>query len=108
MIRDKRELSTISSKAFTIIVSRFNKEINKYISSTLPEYCAFYIAKGYEMDAIWSERLDLIVYEAMEMLSQTDRSMCNIEDVKRILCSKYGLNVVNDEALKIEKIKHVD
>ena len=76
----------------------FDSTINKYIKDNLlDDFIAFYIAKGYQMDALFKGSLD---------------SLCNIkfgsaEDISRIktiLRDKYNLLLTSDTELEIEEI----
>ena len=84
----------------------FDSTINKYIKDNLlDDFIAFYIAKGYQMDALFKGSLEGVFIGAVD-------SLCNIkfgsaEDISRIktiLRDKYNLLLTSDTELEIEEI----
>ena len=76
----------------------------------LPNMCAFYIASGYRLNAIWETNFNSLIGTVMDMLTDSFTINNNLKsNIKKILKIKYNLKVINetplilDEALKIKE-----
>ena len=102
MLRQYEELNIISDYDFNKIVVPFNNEITNYLNNRINDYVAYYIATGFNMNALWDSKLYLICNNAIETLSQINNNSYDINKVKMILDKKYGLKVIQDEPTVID------
>ena len=105
MLRKSEELNRINDYDFNRIVESFDNEITNYLNNRINDYVAYYIATGFNMDALWDSNFNLICNDAIETLSQIDSNSYDIDKVKMIIEDKYNLKVMQDKPIVIEEIK---
>lgn len=105
MLRKSEELNRINDYDFNRIVGPFNTEITNYLTNRINDYVAYYIATGFNMDALWDSKFNLICNDAIETLSQIDSNSYDIDKVKMILENKYNLKLIQDKPTIIKKLK---
>lgn len=105
MLRKCEELNIISDYDFNKIVVPFNNEITNYLNNRINDYVAYYIATGFNMDALWDSKFNLICNDAIETLSQIDSNSYDIDKVKMIIEDKYNLKVMQDKPIAIKQLR---
>ena len=100
----------VSDDEFHAIVEPFDKEIKKYIKENiLYDYLAFYLATGYNLDALWEGILVAHLNSAIDDLCAIHfRNDFDYSLVNKILKEKYNLEIINDTPLEIQSIKKQD
>lgn len=100
----------ISDEEFDKVSKPFVDEIKKYIrDNIIYEYMAFYIATGYNKDALFKGTLSGVFNAALDDLCELDfGSSADIKKLKSILQEKYDLLLTSDTNLEIEKIQKQD
>lgn len=100
----------ISDDDYAKVSEPFVNSINKYLKDTfIDDYIAFYIASGYNMDALFKGSLSGVFNAAVDSLC--DIQFGSDEDIKRlkaILKDKYNLLLTSDTELEIEEIQKED
>ena len=101
----RNDFGKLSDDKFLEVVEPHNKAISEYIKNNiLYDFVAFYIAKGYELNALWEENLTVHVNSAIEHLSAVEfKNQFDYAIFKFILEKKYSLVVTNEKPLKVEK-----
>lgn len=101
----RKDFETIPDDEFLELVEPHNVAISEYINKNiLYEFVAFYIAKGYELNALWEENLTSHVNSAIEHLSAVEfKNSYDYDKLKKVLEEQYSLIVVNDSPLQVEK-----
>lgn len=94
----------ITDEEFNKIVKPFDDLIDEYIyGNFLYDFVAFYIAKGYQLNAMWESSLSAHVNSAIETLSCIDvDKKFDYKKLKKILEKEYSLIITNDTPLTIE------
>lgn len=79
--------------------------IENYI---VPEVVAFYLATGYYNSCVYEESLLTHINTVIAGFFNHDITNINkvMDDVKRLLLVKYGLKVITNDPLKLEKIRY--
>lgn len=100
----------VSDEDHSKVVKAHDKVLHKFVvDKFLHEFCAFYLATGYRMDAIWSGDLDSLLYGASDGLVISDLiSELNHDKLKEILKKEYGFIITNETPLEIQDIKKQD
>ena len=104
----RKRLIEISDEAFLKITEPHNNAIDDYIETILYDYAAYYIAKGYELSALWESSLKSHVhsaintFEGIKFIKDYD-----YEKLKLILLEKYSLIITDDNTLNIKKVTRV-
>lgn len=95
----------ISSQEFELYVLPQIAKVNAYIRDViLPDICAFYIATGYQNDAILEQTYTMHIKTVLDMFSNKFQITKKLkEDVSRILNEKYGFLVIQEEPLQLQK-----
>lgn len=98
----QEEFDTIVNPFFDICREHLEKEV-------VPEYISYFIATGYQMNAIWEDSFDIHVGSALDMFNFD----CNDYDgvkakAAEILCTKYKLKVVCEDPLKFKETQKQD
>lgn len=107
MIRDEKELRTITDDEFNDIIRPFDKKVDEHITNNvINQFVAYYIATGYNCDAIYNGKFIHTVEQATNELAQYTSDNCDIEKIKDILINQYGLKVVNDNPIEIIEINN--
>ena len=104
MIVPREVASKLTDEEYEEMTEEFNNELDKYIKSMTEEYVAYYLYLGYKLSAISENKLNTIAYSAADSLSGTVNRIYDINEIKKILESKYKLRVVDDEKTTIEEI----
>lgn len=102
----RTDFNEISDDDFVKVVRPHDKEIDKYIrDNILYEFIAFYLARGYELNALWQGSLEAHANSAIESMSGIQfRSNYDYKRLKKVLKDKYGYLIVNDNPLDLKKI----
>lgn len=101
----RKDFEIIPDDEFVKLVEPHNIALAEYIKENiLYDFVAFYIAKGYELDALWEGNLTAHVNSAIEHLSAIEfKNLYDYNLLKKVLEEKYNLIVVNDKPLQVEK-----
>jgi hypothetical protein len=98
-------MNDISDDEYENVVNPCHQIIINYIKTTfLNDFIAYNLATCYSMDAMWSENFDLLIYSALEELTQLNLKDCNKYKIKKILEEKYKLKVINESPIDIKEI----
>lgn len=97
----------ISDKKFDKIVRPHDQLVKEHLyNNVLFDFIAFYIAKGYELDALWEGNLIGHVNAAIESLSCVIfKEDFDSTKLKKIFKKKYGLTIINENPLMFEENK---
>lgn len=97
----------ISDEDFEKVNQPFAGAIDNYIKETfLDEYIAFYIATGYNMDALFVGKLSGTLNAAVDSLCDIKYGTKeDLDRLKNILKDKYHLLLKDDVELDIEEMK---
>lgn len=97
----------ISDEEFVKVVEPHNKAIDEYLrDKVVYEFVAFYLATGYELNALWESSLLAHYNGALESLCGVSfKNLNEFDKVKSILKNKYNLIVVNEEPLQFAQKK---
>lgn len=104
----RKRLIEISDEEFLKITEPHNNAIDDYIETILYDYVAYYIAKGYELSALWESSLKSHVhsaintFEGIKFIKDYD-----YEKLKIILLEKYSLIITDDNTMNIKKVTRV-
>jgi hypothetical protein len=100
----------ISDEEFDKVSKPFVDEIKKYIrDNIIYGYMAFYIATGYNKDALFKGTLSGVFNAALDDMCELDfGSSADIAILKSILQEKYNLLLTSDTNLEIEEIQKQD
>lgn len=100
----------ISDEDFNKVCQPFMDEIKRYVKDNIIyEYMAFYIAVGYQKDALFKGTLSGVFNAALDDLCEIDfGSSADIKKLKSILQDKYNLLLTSDTNLEIEEIQKQD
>lgn len=104
MIR-KNNLEDVTDEEFENIIIPFENEIDKYINSIIYDYAAYYLAKGYELSALWE----------CPLKNQINSALCRFNDIPiqdgfnykklyKILEKKYFLKIIDDKTSQMIEI----
>ena len=104
MIVPKEIASKLTDEEYEEMTEEFNIELDKYIKHMTEEYVAYYLNLGYKLSAISENKLNTIAYSAVDSLSGAMNKLYDINEIKKILETKYKLRVVDDEKTTIEEI----
>lgn len=92
------------------IIKAHDEVLNNYVRDNfLHEFCAFYLASGYRMDAIWEGDLEAILHGATDglVLSMLIDELDH-DKLKQILKDEYGIIITNETPLEIADTKKED
>lgn len=105
MIRKNKDLDKLSDDEFFEIVEPLDKTMDDYMSKFLNNYIAYYISKGYELNALWDNKLDVLINTVIsENLSKYNIDYCDIDEIKNILEKEYKLKLISDNPIDIEEL----
>ncbi len=104
LIVPREVASKLTDEEYEEMTEDFNNELDKYIKSMTEEYVAYYLYLGYKLSAIAENKLNTIAYSAADSLSGTVNRLYDLNEIKKILETKYKLRVVDDETTTIEEI----
>lgn len=95
--------SDISDDEYEKYFRPFIDKVDKYIQEDIaPLVCAYTIATGYRLNALWEANLKSYINDAIENLTAINfKNNIDNEKIKRLLKEKYSLLVVNDKNLEI-------
>ena len=105
MIR-KRNGKDITDEEFLNIILPFENVLEEYfIKNIVYEFIAFYLAKGYEMSALWECPLQHQINSAIETLASI-RIKDKFENNKlhKILKDKYSIKIIDTNTSQMIKI----
>lgn len=96
----------ISDEEFDKVSKPFSDALDEYLRDYfIDDYMAFYIAKGYQMDALFDGTLSGVFNAAIDSVCNINfGSTEDIERLKAILKDKYNLLLTSDTHLEIEEI----
>lgn len=101
MIRKRNDI--VSDEEFLKIIEQHGKEIDNYLENIIYNFVAFYLAKGYELSALWETGLINHVNSAIESFSAIQfKKNFNYNKLKAILKNKYNLIITNEFMLDME------
>lgn len=97
--------NSISDKDFLELIEPFNIALSEYVKKNiLYEFVAFYIAKGFELNALYEDDLTSHVNSAIDHLSSIEfKNSFNYDALKKLLNEKYSLIITNELPLKIKE-----
>lgn len=100
----------ISDEDFERVNEPFIEDIHKYVRDNfIFEYLAYYIATGFQKDALWAGKLSGLFNGAIdELCGFKFGTNEDIESLRTILKDKYNLLLTSDEDLEIEEIQKQD
>ena len=105
MIR-KRNGKDITDEEFLNIIVPFENVLEEYfINNIIYEFVAFYLAKGYEMSALWECPLQHQINSAIETLAGI-RIKNNFDNNKlnKIFKDKYSIKIIDTNTSQMIKI----
>lgn len=103
MIRKRSD--SISEEEFSKIIKPHNKLLDNYLENKMYDYVAFYLAKGYELSALWENKLTNHINSAIDTFSAIQfKNKFDYDRLKQILKEKYSLVIVNNETTTIKNI----
>lgn len=99
------DMKKISDKDFKKIVTPHVELFDSYMQEfVVPEVCAFYIATGYRLNAIWENNFDTLISTVLSMLTDQDFDMEVIKNnIKKIFIIKYNLKIIEENPLIFEE-----
>lgn len=101
----RKRLTEVSEEEFLKIVEPHNRVIDNYIENTVYDFVAFYLAKGYELSALWESSLKSHVHSAINTLEGIKFIKdYDYEKLKLLLLEKYSLLITDDETTNMQKI----
>ena len=104
MFRNSMNDEDITDDEFDKIVAPFDKLMTEYIDkNVVPEFVAYYLAKGYNLNALWKNSLKVHCNSSVECLA--DIRHFDYNKIIEILETKYNLKVINTAPLEFEVIK---
>ena len=105
MIR-KRNGKDITDEEFLNIIVPFENVLEEYfIDNIVYEFVAFYLAKGYEMSALWECPLQHQINSAIETLAGIRiKDKFDINKLNKILKDKYSIKIIDTNTSQMIKI----
>ena len=105
MIR-KRNGKDITDEEFLNIILPFENVLEKYfINNIVYEFVAFYLAKGYEMSALWECLLQHQINSAIETLAGIRiKDKFDNNKLYKILKNKYYIKIIDTNTSQMIKI----
>jgi len=105
MIR-KRNGKDITDEEFLNIILPFENVLEEYfINNIIYEFVAFYLAKGYEMSALWECPLQHQINSAIETLSGIRiKDKFDNNKLYKILKNKYSIKIIDTNTSQMLKI----
>lgn len=105
MIR-KRNGKDITDKEFLNIIIPFENVLEEYfINNIVYEFVAFYLAKGYEMSALWECPLQHHINSAIETLAGIRiKGKFDYNKLNKILKDKYSIKIIDANSSQMIKI----
>ena len=105
MIR-KRNGKDITDEEFMNIILPFENVLEDYfIKNIVYEFVAFYLAKGYEMSALWECPLQHQINSAIETLSGIRiKDKFDNNKLDKILKDKYSIKIIDTNTSQMIKI----
>ena len=99
------EEADATSKEYSDITDPFRKVFDScMLEYYVPEVCAYYIALGYKMDALWEYSFDIHIGTVLDDINRDYQVTQKLKlDVKRILELKYGLHTICEEPLQFQE-----
>lgn len=83
----------------------FDKEVNEYISKNIiNQFVAYYIATGYNFNALWNSDFKLTVDQSTNEFMQFIDDGYDLNKIRLLLEKEYGLRVISDKPFSIEEI----
>ena len=105
MIR-KRNGKDITDEEFLNIILPFENVLEEYfINNIIYEFVAFYLAKGYEMSALWECRLQHQINSAIETLAGIRiKGNFDYNKLNKILKDNYSIKIIDTNSSQMIKI----
>ena len=84
------------------------KRMNKFLSNIIiPEIVAYHIAIGYFKSCIFESSFDIMISNATYMFCDRVKASKQLKyKIKKILTSKYNLQVINEIPLQVKNINY--
>ena len=100
----------VSDEEHSKVILAHDKVLHKFVKDNfLHEFCAFYLATGYRMDAIWEGDLDALLYGATDgLIMSWFIKELDHNKLKSILKNEYGIIITNETPLEIVDTKKED
>lgn len=105
MIR-KRNGKDITDEEFLNIILPFENVLEEYfIDNIIYEFVAFYLAKGYEMSALWECPIQHQINSAIETLAGIRiKEKFDNNKLHKILKDKYSIKIIDTNTSQMIKI----
>lgn len=105
MIR-KRNGKDITDEEFLNIILPFENVLEEYfINNIVYEFVAFYLAKGYEMSALWECPMQHQISSAIETLAGIRiKDKFDINRLNKILKEKYSIKIIDSNTSQMINI----
>lgn len=105
MIR-KRNGKDITDEEFLNIILPFENVLEEYfINNIVYEFVAFYLAKGYEMSALWECPMQHQINSAIETLAGIRiKDKFDINRLNKILKEKYSIKIIDSNTSQMINI----
>lgn len=105
MIR-KRNGKDITDEEFLNIILPFENVLEEYfINNIVYEFVAFYLAKGYEMSALWECPMQHQINSAIETLAGIRiKDKFDINRLNKILKEKYSIKIIDSNTSQMMNI----
>ena len=105
MIR-KRNGKDITDEEFLNIILPFENVLEEYfINNIVYEFVAFYLAKGYEMSALWECPLQHQINSAIETLAGIRiKDKFDNNKIHKILKHRYSIKIIDTNTSQMIKI----
>ena len=105
MIR-KRNGKDITDEEFLNIILPFENVLEEYfIDNIVYEFVAFYLAKGYEMSALWECPLQHQINSTIETLADIRiKDKFDVNKLNKILKDKYSIKIIDTNTSQMIKI----
>lgn len=94
----------LTDDQFEELMLGFDNTLDQYIKTMLEDYLAFYLAKGYELSALFENKLDVIAYTAVSLLEGSRKGLYDLNVVKKKLEKNYQLKITDESRTTIEEI----
>lgn len=96
----------ISEEEYKLYVEPFANKCHEHLENeVLPDYISFYLATGFNMNALWKTSFKIHIQSAADMFNINYKNYDNLkEKIIDILYNRYKLRVISEEPLNFEKV----
>lgn len=100
----RKDINLYNDEEFEKIRRPFKDAIDDYFEQKiLYDFVSFYLATGFEMNALWENKLNIHVYSAIATLAGMYIQNFDYKKLKNILKTKYNLIITSDSPMQIKK-----